>query len=179
MGAARPGANAVVPTSQASEPDTAAPEKVAPVYSGFAAAGVFAVTSGPRARSTKPKRNTTPSSTGATAGSAYTPVSVPALKEHLDVYTACLAEADEVLPVEFCDDPLPVLAAVIGVLTTSMESDQLSAEDSDKIDSASCYLAERIATVQAMAIKPSAGTLPSVNMADLVPRGDDGRRRRP
>ena len=43
----------------------------------------------------------------------------------MDVYTASLALANDVLPTELCRNPLPLLAAVIRVLSTSKESPQL------------------------------------------------------
>lgn len=80
-GATRPKANAATVSEVAPAPAPApeAPE-VKETQGAFAVAGVFAATPASRPRSSKPKsRSSEASSTGATAGSSYTPVKVPAI----------------------------------------------------------------------------------------------------
>ena len=68
-----------------------------------------------------------------------------------------------------------MLAAVMGILTKSEESPMLRESDTE-VSEAIRYLAERVATVVALA-DPAA---PSVNfVGDTVPRGEGGRRRGP
>lgn len=86
-----------------------------------------------------------------------------------------MADADEAFTPSLCEDPYPMLAAVIGVFEASAASEHLSEGDRDRVDDASRYLAERLATVSAIA----APGVPTVNWTDPLPRGDDGRRRRP
>ncbi len=45
------------------------------------------------------------------------------------MYQVGLAVADQVLSAELCQDPLPMLAAVIGVLATSEENPLQSEKD--------------------------------------------------
>lgn len=102
--------------------------------------------------------------------SSYVPVPVPKEEEMLKVYTVGLAAADQVLAPEMCKDPLPMLAAVMGVLSLSEESPMLPDSDKGEIRDAISYLGERIATVSAL-VDPST---PTINMAELLPRGRRG-----
>ncbi len=93
----------------------------------------------------------------------------------MQVYEASFAAADQTLDEALCLDPLPMLAAVCGVLTESEQSPHLSDADKGDVRDAITYLAERLATVTAL-VDPSA---PTVNFADALPRGEGGRRRGP
>lgn len=88
----------------------------------------------------------------------------------MKVYTVGLAAADQVLPPEMCKDPLPMLAAVMGILAVSEESPMLPDSDKGEIREAISYLSERLATVSALVDSST----PTVNMADLLPRGRRG-----
>ena len=68
---------------------------------------------------------------------------------------------------ELCQDPLPLLAAVIGVLATSEENTMQSDSDKQQVRDAITYLAERLATVTSL-VDPSA---PKVNFTTALPRG--------
>ena len=74
-----------------------------------------------------------------------------------------------------CAYPLPMLAAVMGVLKATEESPLLNDADKVEVSDSIAFLSERIATVTAM-VDPSA---PSVNFGESVPRGEAGRRRAP
>lgn len=100
---------------------------------------------------------------------------MPAADEMLKVYTVGLAAADQVFTIDQCQNPLPMLAAVVGLLSRSEESDFLPEEDKREVTDAIHFLAERVATITTLA-DPSA---PSVNMADHFPRGEAGRKRGP
>ena len=102
-------------------------------------------------------------------------MTVPPREELLKVYTVGLAQADRILPAELCRNPLPMLAAVFGVLAKSEESPMLPDEDKAEVSDAMQYLAERVATVTKL-VDPAA---PSVNFIDQLPRGEGGRRRGP
>lgn len=60
--------------------------------------------------------------------SGYQPVEVPAHDELMKVYTSSLAMADQAFPPSLCKNPLPMLAAVIGVLNASEASTALPDE---------------------------------------------------
>ena len=72
-------------------------------------------------------------------------------------------------------DPIPMLAAVIGILTASEDSPMLSDTDREDMSEAITFLAERLATTSALIENPKV----SVNMLELVPRGEGGRRKGP
>ena len=63
------------------------------------------------------------------------------------VYTTSLAMATEAFPTTLCRDPLPLLAAVIGVLGESESSTALPDESKAPVTEAICFLAERLATL--------------------------------
>ena len=103
---------------------------------------------------------------------------MPPRADHLKAYTAGLATAQHLLPVDLCTDPLPVLAAVISVLDTTAANENAATADRQKAAEAMCYLAERLAALTLL-VDPSA---PSVNNAftpDVIPRGESGCRRGP
>ena len=50
---------------------------------------------------------------------AYPLVPIPAHGEHMKALLLALATAQQVLPVDLCTDPLPAMAAVIGLLDTT------------------------------------------------------------
>ena len=93
----------------------------------------------------------------------------------MKVYTVGLAAADRIFPADVCKNPLPMLAAVIGILARSEESPMLPEADKQEVSEAIQYLTERIATVTTLC-DPSA---PTVNLTDALPRGEGGRRRGP
>ena len=53
---------------------------------------------------------------------SYTPVTIPSMSDQLKVYEACFQVADQKLPGEVCEDPLPLLAGVMAVLANTEES---------------------------------------------------------
>ena len=65
-----------------------------------------------------------------------------------------------------------MLAALIGILTASKGSPMLNDTDREDVSEAITFLAERLATTSALIDSPKA----SVNMLELVPRGEGGRR---
>ena len=101
------------------------------VSSGFLQAGVMTVGAEPSAEASTSKRagkrrgarrgNRGPSSTSAQASTSYTPVTCPPAKEMSAAFTVGLAVADQVMGPELCQNPLPLLAAVIGVLSATEE----------------------------------------------------------
>ena len=138
-----------------------------PINSGFAEAGVMTVDKLHGASSRKGKQGKgKPRSDAATKGS-YTPVSVPTSEEQSKVYQACLAMADQEMDSSLCQDPLPLLAAVIGVLSLSEEEPTQPEADKEPVRQAIYFLAERLASLVAL-VDPSA---PSVNFLQAVPRG--------
>ena len=68
-----------------------------------------------------------------------------------------------------------MLAAVIGILTASKDSPMLNDTDREDVSEAITFLAERLATTSALIENPQV----SVNMLELVPRGEGGRRKGP
>ena len=142
-----------------------------PVNSGFAQAGVMTLSTKPQSsrssggRRGKSKQSAS-SSAAATQGS-YTPVSVPAGEEQSKVFQACLAMADQELDSALCQDPLPLLAAVIGVLSATEEEPTQPEKDKEPVRQAIYFLAERLASLIAL-VDPSA---PTVNFLQPVPRG--------
>ena len=68
----------------------------------------------------------------------------------MKVYTTGLAMADEAFPPELCANPLPMLAAVIGVLSTSEESPMLPDESKQKVTGAIRFMVERLATLTSL-----------------------------
>jgi hypothetical protein len=68
-----------------------------------------------------------------------------------------------------------MLATVIGILTASKDSQMLSDTDREDVSEAITFLAKRLATTSALIESPKA----SVNMLELVPRGEGGRRKGP
>ena len=65
----------------------------------------------------------------------------------MKVYTTSLAMATDSFPTQLCRDPLPLLAAVIGVLGESESSPALPDESKAQVTEAICFLAERLATL--------------------------------
>jgi hypothetical protein len=68
-------------------------------------------------------------------------------------------------------DPLPMLASVIAVLSASEENEAMPDSAKEKVTSAIRFLAERLATLQAV-VDPST---PRVNAANLLPTGTQKR----
>ena len=159
-----------------------------PVGFGFIDAGIMTVATrgkGTRRRSHRRRRRTTSAQVVAAArgrgrngGSAYKLVSVPSRSEHLKAYVTSLAHAHHLLPAELCHDPLPVLAAVTAVLDQSAANDHAAPADRQKAADAMCYLAERLAALTSL-VDPSAPSVNSAFTADVLPRGESGRRRGP
>ena len=153
-------------------------------FSGFTAAGVFtldaAAEQAPKpATNDRRKGKKTKGKQAATSSpqQGYQPVSIPSREEMIQVYTVGLAAADVVFPAVICNDPLPMLACVMGILSDTEASDQLPEADKKDVSEAITYLAERIATVTKL-VDPKSPS-PSVNVGDVLPRGDGGRRRGP
>ena len=159
-----------------------------PVGFGFIDAGIMTVATGGKAtrRSSHRRRWQTTSAQvvaaargrGRNGGSAYKLVSVPSRSEHLKAYVTSLAHAHHLLPAELCHDPLPVLAAVTAVLDQSAANDHAAPADRQKAADAMCYLAERLAALTSL-VDPSAPSVNSAFTADVLPRGESGRRRGP
>ena len=152
-------------------------------FSGFAAAGVLTVGAVPRTsksfakRKFKGKGKPRPPSTSSVAvqpseTSAYKPAMVPSREDLVKVHTVALASADSVFQATQCLDPLPMLAAVMGVLSLSEESPMIPDADKEDTRGAIHYLTERLAAVQALT-DPSA---PSINLAEAFPRGESRRK---
>jgi hypothetical protein len=91
----------------------------------------------------------------------YQPVEVPTTDELLAVYKICLAQADSTFPVSLCRNPLPMLAAVIGVLTATEASLTIPDVSKTRVTEAIRYMAERLATLQVL-VDPST---PAINAA--------------
>ena len=91
----------------------------------------------------------------------YQPVEVPATDELLAVYKICLAQADSTFTVGLCRNPLPMLAAVIGVLTATEANPTIPDVSKTKVTEAIRYMAERLATLQVL-VDPST---PAINAA--------------
>ena len=83
------------------------------------------------------------------------------------MYQACLAMADQEMDSALCQNPLPMLAAVIGVLTTTEEVPSLPEVEKEPVRQAIYFLAERLASLTAL-VDSSA---PTVNFLQSVPRG--------
>lgn len=92
---------------------------------------------------------------------------VPPRDELLSVYTVCLAEADRAFPAEFCKNPLPMLAAVIGILTATEADTTIPDESKTQVSEAIRYMAERLATLQVLVDDST----PAINAAQLFPSG--------
>ena len=88
----------------------------------------------------------------------YQPVEVPATDELLAVYKICLAQADSTFTVGLCRNPLPMLAAVIGVLTATEASPRIPDVSKTKVTEAIRYMAKRLATLQVL-VDPSTPTI--------------------
>ena len=159
-----------------------------PVGFGFIDAGIMTVATRGKAtrRSSHRRRRRTTSAQvvaaargrGRNGGSAYKLVSVPSRSEHLKAYVTSLAHAHHLLSAELCHDPLPVLAAVTAVLDQSAANDHAAPADRQKAADAMCYLAERLAALTSL-VDPSAPSVNSAFTADVLPRGESGRRRGP
>ena len=97
-----------------------------PEQFGFKAAGVMTATPGvPGAGSKRYRRRQRKAQEKAdstTPEPSYTPASLPSSEDLMASYTVGLATADQVFPVEMCKNPLPMLAAVVGVLAQSEQS---------------------------------------------------------
>jgi hypothetical protein len=76
----------------------------------------------------KQKRKWKKKSKGTGKTSGYEPVAVPPAEELMKVYTTSLAMATDAFPKPLCRNPLPLLAAVIGVLGESESSTALPDE---------------------------------------------------
>jgi hypothetical protein len=94
-------------------------------------------------------------------------VAVPDLQELLKVYTVSMASADKLFSMNMVKDPLPMLAMAIGVLAKSEASDVLPDADKAEVSDALRFLAERVATLTAIADKSA----PQINFTDALPRG--------
>ncbi len=105
----------------------------------------------------------------------YSPLTMPSSKDLLNVYKLGLAQADRAFHKDLAKNPLPVLAAVIGILASTEDNEHLSVSDKERVGDAILFLAERINTLIRLA-DPSA---PTVNFADALPRGEGGRRKGP
>ena len=68
---------------------------------------------------------------------------------------------------ELCKNPWPLVAATIGILTTSEESPYLPDFDKTNVKDAIRFLGERLAALVSI-VDPSA---PTVNAANLLPAG--------
>lgn len=138
-------------------------------YSGFKAAGVLTATTTETEEKNQPakKRNRRRKKKTTTDQESYEPVAIPDRKEQMRVYAIGAADADRTFPPELCRDPMPMLACVIGVLGASEESDAMPDETKQKVTESIRYLAERLATVQAI-VDPST---PAVNAANVLPTG--------
>ena len=99
-----------------------------PAQSGFEAAGIYsalpseetpAENKGKNRRRKKNKPGKKQAEQTEESGDGYEPVPVPAPEELMSVYKICLARADQTFPAEMCRNPLPMLAAVIGILTAT------------------------------------------------------------
>ena len=151
-------------------------------FLGFMESGVLAVDAAGEPSSSgllsgaAGKKNAKGKSKRAPTSLSYVPASVPSTEEHIKVYTVGLAAADLIFSPNMCKDPLPMLAAVMGILSKTEESAAIAEADKKDVSEAIRYLAEWVATITALA-DPSA---PSVNfIADTIPRGEGGRRRGP
>ena len=82
------------------------------------------------------------------------------------MYTACLAMADKAFTTEFCLNPLPILAAVIGLLSDTEANPTIPDESKSQVTEAIRYMAERLATLQVLVDKSA----PAVNAAQLYPK---------
>ncbi len=147
-------------------------------YSGFAAAGVMTATAtapaksaGSRGRRRRGGKNVAAKGNGTGGAAKYVPVEVPAEEDLMSAYSASLAMADNSFPPELCGNPLPLLAAVVGVLAHSEASPQLPDESKAKVTDAIRFLAERMASLRSL-VDPSA---PTVNAAHLLPGGTQRR----
>ena len=87
----------------------------------------------------------------------------------MKVYTTSLAMATDSFPKPLCRDPLPLLAAVIGVLSESEASPALPDESKTQVTEAICFLAERLATLQAL-VDPSTPAVYTAT-AKVTPKG--------
>ena len=87
----------------------------------------------------------------------------------MKVYTTSLAMATDSFPKQLCRDPLPLLAAVIGVLSESEASPALPDESKTQVTEAICFLAERLATLQAL-VDPSTPAVYTAT-AKVTPKG--------
>jgi hypothetical protein len=76
---------------------------------------------------------------------------------------------------ELWKDPMPLVAAVVGMLSASEESPMMTDADREEISGAIRFFAERIMTLTRL-VDSSA---PSVNFFESLPRGEGGRRRGP
>ena len=100
-----------------------------PVGFGFINAGIMTVDAG-RPRRGAPAKTRQARRAGAARAAeetgqvrpktaAYPLVPIPAHGEHMKALSLALATAQQVLPVDLCTDPLPAMAAVIGLLDTA------------------------------------------------------------
>ena len=63
---------------------------------------------------------------------AYPLIPVLPHADHLKAYTATLATVQHLLPVDFCTDLLPVLAAVVSILDTMAANENIAEADRQK-----------------------------------------------
>lgn len=83
------------------------------------------------------------------------------------MYTVCLAMADQTFPPELCRNPLPMLAAVIGVLSETEADATIPDASKTQVTEAIRYMAERLATLQVLVDDST----PEINAAQLFPSG--------
>ena len=135
---------------------------------------------GRRRRRSKPRarQDTTQLSVAAAKGkgkAAYPLVQVPLRADHLKAYTAGLAMAQHLLPVDLCTDPLLVLAAVISVLDTTATNENVAEVDWQKAAEVMRYLAKLLVTLTSL-VDPSAPSMNNAFMPDMITRGESSRR---
>ena len=63
------------------------------------------------------------------------------------MYKICLATPDKAFTVNLFHNPLPILAAVIGVLTATEASTSIPDESKTRVTEAICNMAKRLATL--------------------------------
>ena len=102
-------------------------------------------------------------------------MTMPDDEEMMRVYSIGMAAADLYLEPELWRDPLPLVAAVMGMLATSEASPMVSDADREEISAAIRFFAERIMTLTRL----MDASAPSVNFFESVPRGQGGRRKGP
>ena len=128
-----------------------------PYVSSFAEAGMAGTPTPP----------STPTTSTAPPTSPYVPVSVPPADQMEPIYIAAAETADRFMGPQLCRNPWPLVAAVIGVLSASEESNFLHENSKTRVKDAIRFLSERLATLVSI-VDPSA---PRINTANPVPAG--------